>query len=349
MEESSGQKQEELNRSEKDSQPEALSEDPQEANSQQSEDVAASPFRDSVVDPGETNFWLKEGEFRAIWKVSVYGTIVFFGVIASAVVVYTLLPGADWRFTTPILTLASAMIASVFCAQLIDRKPLLDLIGLRPHSRAHRQLLIGILITLLLMLLLLGMELLFGEARIQSGHVTLSHTLSILLYGFTSFILVGFAEEILVRGYAFRVLEKEANTIIALLVTSGIFSLMHAANPGIGWIGFANIFLAGIWLGVARVVTGSLWLSVGMHIGWNFFLGPVFGFPVSGVIERSLFITKPAGADWISGGIFGPEGGILVTVLLIGATAALYHPVLQRFISPERIEDIEIETNEVHE
>ncbi|MFZ1731577.1 MAG: type II CAAX endopeptidase family protein [Bacteroidota bacterium] len=298
---------------------------------------------------GLTSFWYYKGEFRAVWKVSVYGTIAFLGMIFLAVGVYSAFPEADWRMTTPIVTIVGAMAASFFCAMLIDRRPVIELIGLKPHRHALRQLLFGVGITFLLQLLLVGMELLFGEARMQSGHVTISHTLSLLLYGFISFILVGFAEEILVRGYAFRILQKQGSVAIALLLTSGLFSLMHAGNPGIGWIGFANIFLAGVWLGVARVVTGSLWLSVGMHIGWNFFLGPVFGFPVSGIIERSLFITTPGGAEWISGGAFGPEGGILVTLLLIAATAALYHPLLRRKIAPDQVEEIGIETNEVHE
>jgi hypothetical protein len=296
-----------------------------------------------------TSLWYHQGEFRAVWKVSVYGSITFLSLILIAVVVYILFPEADWRITTPIVIIAAAMIASVFCAMLMDRKPVIELIGLQPHRRALHQLMFGIGITLLLQLLLLGMELLFGGARMLSGHVTFSHSLSLLLYGLFSFILVGFAEEILVRGYAFRVLLKQGNVTVALLLTSGLFSLMHAANPGIGWIGFANIFLAGIWLGVARVVTGSLWLSVGMHIGWNFFLGPVFGFPVSGTIERSLFITRSSGAEWISGGEFGPEGGILVTLLLLAATAALHHPLVRRMTDPDREEVTAIETNEVHE
>ncbi len=279
------------------------------------------------------SFWYHRGEFRAVWKVSVYGTIVFFSMLAIGIGVYGVFPEADWRITTPLVTLAAALLASLFCAAVIDRKPVLDLIGLRPDRRAWRLLLLGIGITLALQLLLLGAELLFGEARMLSGHVTLAHTLSLLLYGLLSFTMVGFAEEILIRGYAFHVLQKQGGAAIALLLTSGLFSLMHAMNPGIGWIGFLNIFVAGVWLGAARVTSGSLWLSVGMHIGWNFFLGPVFGFPVSGIVERSVFVTRPAGADWITGGAFGPEGGVLATIVLLAATAALYSPRLRGIIS----------------
>ncbi|MBE0642774.1 MAG: CPBP family intramembrane metalloprotease [Bacteroidetes bacterium] len=314
-----------------------------------------APLTRSAGIGGETNFWYLHGEFRVFWKVSAYGTVAFFAMIFGGIAFFGIFREADWRFATPIITLSAALAATLFCAWAIERIPLretgpiLDFIGLRPHPRALRQLLLGLGITLLLQGILLVLELLFGGARMLSGHVTIAHTLSLLLYGFASFILVGFAEEILVRGYAFRVLQKQGSAALALLLTSGLFSLMHALNPGIGWIGFANIFLAGIWLGVARIVTGSLWLSVGMHIGWNFFLGPVFGFPVSGIIERSVFVTTPRGAEWISGGAFGPEGGILVTLLLLAATAALHHPRVRALVAPLPDETMLQETIEVRE
>jgi membrane protease YdiL (CAAX protease family) len=296
-----------------------------------------------------TSFWYHRGEFRAVWKVSVYGTLAFFATLFLGIGLYTMFPQADWRLTTPLLTLFAALLASLFCAVTIDRKPVLDLIGLRPGSRGWKQLLLGFGIALALQLLLLGTELLFGGARMLSGHVTLAHTLSLLLYGLLSFTLVGFAEEVLVRGYAFQVLRTQGGVVTALLLTSGLFSLMHAMNPGIGWIGFLNIFLAGIWLGAARVTSGSLWLPVGMHIGWNFFLGPVFGFPVSGIIERSVLITRPAGADWITGGAFGPEGGVLATIVLLAGAAALFHPGLRVMTAMKQEAPMYTEINEVQE
>jgi membrane protease YdiL (CAAX protease family) len=113
---------------------------------------------------------------------------------------------------------------------------------------------------------------------------------------------------------------------MALLLTSVLFSLMHGFNPEIGWLGFANIFLAGLWLGIARVITGTLWLAIGLHTGWNFFLGSVFGFPVSGIYERSVLITETDGPAVLTGGAFGPEGGLLATVVLLLGAGALYIP-----------------------
>ena len=280
------------------------------------------------------DLWFADGEMRAVWKISVYGVITFFLLFFVGAVVYLGFPGLDWRFTSPLLTMASALTASVICTKFIDHRLLLEMLKLGWHRGVWRQLGMGIALTLGMMLLLVGLELAFGEARMQSGHVTFAHTLSLLSLGLLSFILVGFAEEIFVRGYPFSVLQKQGGVVTALLLTSVVFSLMHVFNPGIGWFGFLNILLAGIWLGLARVVSGSLWLPVGLHIGWNFFMGPVFGFPVSGIIDRSVWIIRPAGPEWISGGYFGPEGGALATLVLIAGTALLYVPQVRALIAP---------------
>lgn len=256
--------------------------------------------------------------------------MMFFGGTA----IYMAGPGLDWRFSYPLITLGVGLAGAALCAKGLDRRPLLEMLAMWWHGRALRQLGAGIGLTLGMMILLVALELVFGDARMLSAHVTFGHSLSVLFLGFLSFTLVGFSEEILVRGYPFTVLLRQGGVAAALLLTSGVFSIMHAFNPGIGWFGFLNIFLAGIWLGLARVVSGSLWLPVGLHIGWNFFLGPVFGFPVSGIIERSVLITITGRPDWLTGGAFGPEGGLLATVVLIAGTAVLYLPGMRKFLDP---------------
>jgi hypothetical protein len=63
-----------------------------------------------------------------------------------------------------------------------------------------------------------------------------------------------------------------------------------------------------------------LWISIGLHIGWNFFEGPVFGFPVSGLETTALLIHSDTGPALITGGSFGPEAGFIVLpIMAIGA------------------------------
>ena len=83
---------------------------------------------------------------------------------------------------------------------------------------------------------------------------------------------------------------------------------------------FVGIFLAGAFLALGYLTTRQLWLPIGLHIGWNFFEGVVFGFPVSGTETYSLLITNMVGPDLWTGGPFGPEAGIVVLPsLMLGA------------------------------
>ncbi len=277
-----------------------------------------------------SNFWLHDGEIRLFWKMSSYMTVFFVLFTVAYLVSRPLLSFMDWRITNPLLMLIAAVLATLFLLSVSGKRNLWDETGLRPARQGGRDLLLGFTVAGVMMGALVLLELLFGGARINSVHLTAAYVAELLLLSLFGFTLVGFAEEILMRGYPFTVLQRQGSTVLALLLTSVLFSLMHGFNPDISWLGFGNIFLAGIWLGTARLVTGTLWLAIGMHTGWNFFLGTVFGFPVSGIHERSLLITETTGPEILSGGNFGPEGGLLATAVLPLGTGALLLPSVRR-------------------
>jgi hypothetical protein len=95
----------------------------------------------------------------------------------------------------------------------------------------------------------------------------------------------------------------------ALFISSAIFALLHLANPGSGAASTIGLLAAGYFLAFAWLRTGRLWLSIGLHIGWNFFEGTVFGFQVSGLEPFALMRHTPSGPAWAVGGAFGPEAG----------------------------------------
>jgi len=69
--------------------------------------------------------------------------------------------------------------------------------------------------------------------------------------------------------------------------------------------------------------TKSLWLPIGYHITWNYFQGNVFGFAVSGTTPNGIYGVEVAeGRNWLTGGAFGLEGGILATVLILAGFIA---------------------------
>jgi hypothetical protein len=92
---------------------------------------------------------------------------------------------------------------------------------------------------------------------------------------------------------------------------------MHLGNPNIGMLPLANLFLAGIFLGVYRIHKNNLWFPIGAHLMWNYLQGPIYGFEVSGNKINSLFEQKLKGHEVLTGGNFGYEGSIILTVFLI--------------------------------
>ncbi|MBN1448603.1 MAG: CPBP family intramembrane metalloprotease [Bacteroidetes bacterium] len=283
-----------------------------------------------------SDFWVKRDELRPVWKLSSYFTMFLF-LFLGLYVISTFLPAHDWRLINPLIMLVSAVLPAILLLRSTDRRAVLPSLGLQWNVRSPRQLLAGFVLAVLMMSLLLLLELVAGGARMFLGRFPLMHVLHILSFGLVSFTLVSFAEEILLRGYPFDVLLRQSSTGAAVLLTSVLFSIMHAMNPEIGWMGFANILLAGIWLGTARVVTGSLWMAIGLHTGWNFSLGTLFGFPVSGIHERSLFITETSGPAILTGGTFGPEGGLLATLVLLIGTGTLFLPAVRGWIAGDAV------------
>lgn len=150
---------------------------------------------------------------------------------------------------------------------------------------------------------------------------------------FLAMLMVGFHEELFSRGYQllniteglkFPTVGLHGALLVAILLTSSLFGLLHMFNPNASTISTFNIMLAGIILAVPYILTGSLGLSVGLHFSWNFVMAGVLGFPVSGkTIEVALLRTQQSGSEFWTGGAFGPEAGLLGLLgmaIMLGAT-----------------------------
>lgn len=144
--------------------------------------------------------------------------------------------------------------------------------------------------------------------------------LPVLIWGL-KMISVGFYEELIMRGYLqknitegfqFSKITAKNSAIIAILISSAIFGFSHILNPNASLIAVINIFGAGIMLAIPFLLTGSLALPIGIHFSWNFFLGGIFGFKVSGIpVRNSLIQINQSGEAWWTGGNFGPEAGVI--------------------------------------
>jgi membrane protease YdiL (CAAX protease family) len=136
-------------------------------------------------------------------------------------------------------------------------------------------------------------------------------------------LMAGIGEELIFRGAVYRLFEEGFGSFFALLLSGGLFGLLHAANPGATVASTLAIALeAGILLAAAYMLTRSLWLPIGLHFGWNFAEGGIFGAAVSGHAAKGLINAPLSGPDFLTGGKFGPEAslpavGVCVTVALV--------------------------------
>lgn len=124
------------------------------------------------------------------------------------------------------------------------------------------------------------------------------------------------AEEVLFRGVPLVLLAATFGRGSAIVATSVMFALVHSDNPNSTPLGLGNIALAGIFLGLVFYAPGGIWSAFGAHLGWNALLA-CLDTPVSGVPFEIPMLDYSAGSPaWLTGGSFGPEGGVAATLAL---------------------------------
>jgi membrane protease YdiL (CAAX protease family) len=132
-------------------------------------------------------------------------------------------------------------------------------------------------------------------------------------------------EETLIRGFLFRILQMLGGTWIAVLISSGFFGAAHAFNPGATITSSIAIALeAGVLLAAAYILAGRLWLPMGLHAGWNFSEGSVYGLSVSGFTAKAALTQGTLkGSTILTGGAFGPEASIVAVALCFSVAILL--------------------------
>ncbi|HUG26930.1 MAG TPA: type II CAAX endopeptidase family protein [Gemmatimonadales bacterium] len=138
-----------------------------------------------------------------------------------------------------------------------------------------------------------------------------------------------FAEEVIFRGVPLVLLAAVIGRWVAGPLLAGLFALAHLANPGITVLALANIALAGVFLTACFYLPGGLWTATGAHLGWNLTLAALAA-PVSGLpLAMPMLDYIAGGPGWLTGGGFGPEGGLVATVILLMATVVVVRRIPQ--------------------
>jgi uncharacterized protein len=132
------------------------------------------------------------------------------------------------------------------------------------------------------------------------------------------------SEETVFRGVPLVLLASTMGRGAAVIAVSVLFAFAHLANPNVTALGLGNIAMAGIFLGLTFYSPGGIWTAFGAHLGWNSMLACLDA-PVSGLPFRiPLLDYHSGGPTWLTGGSFGPEGGLAATAALTAAIVVVY-------------------------
>ena len=269
----------------------------------------------------------EEPRLRAGWRLLLHALFylaIMLTLSIGALLFFQEVQGGIITSISPLLMieLVSVLSATYLARRFLDYRSFSSL-GLQFDRSTLADLIVGFLIPGLMMALIFLVEYGAGWTKFQGWAwqtVGMSQSVIGLLGGLSAFIIVGINEEILSRGYHLQNLIDGLNLHWALFLSSSFFALLHLFNPSSSLMSTLGLLAAGYFLAYGWVRTRKLWLPIGLHIGWNFFEGNVFGFHVSGLDTFRLLLHTPSGPEFITGGTFGPEAGLIaLPAMLLGA------------------------------
>lgn len=266
------------------------------------------------------------------------GALFVVGAIAGLVDALVGSTGPTVAAVGEVVLLAGIGGATLAIIRFVDGRYLHD-IGLGLNSHWRREFLFGLALGAGMVVGIVGPALALGFATVDgtlvNSEAALLGELSVvsgLVVGAGFFLVLGALEEILFRGYLLvNVAEGLAGLLddtgairVGVVVSSVAFGVVHALNPDASVLSTVNIMLVGGVLAVGYVLTDSLAIPIGVHVAWNYALGVVFGLPVSGLTTGvALVDLELDGSTLVTGGAFGPEGGLLTLVALGIAVAGI--------------------------
>ena len=283
-----------------------------------------------------------ELRLRAGWRLLLQTLLmIILAVLLQSVLGIIFIPGKNGNlelFSGQILELVVFSISIYIARRFLDRRSFVSL-GLRINKQAVRDIFIGIVIAFVMMGSIYFLEVAAGWLTFESfawQNETATNVITGVFTFLAVFVFVGWNEELLSRGYHLQTFVSGINLFWGVVISSSVFGLAHLGNPNATWVSAAGIFFAGVFFAYAFLRTGQLWLSIGLHIGWNFFEGVIFGFPVSGLDIYRLIHHQVQGPKIWTGGAFGPEAGLIVLPALGLGSALIYFNTRDRVIAQEK-------------
>ena len=210
------------------------------------------------------------------------------------------------------MTIFVALLGYLFARKYQKRNK--ESLGLINNSKNYLK---GILIGLLM---ILSVVLLLKISGFATFTINISQvTWPIFVLFILGWAIQSFEEELITRSILMNYFAVNNGVMGGIIINSLIFAILHLGNPAFGILPFINIMLIGIIFSLLFYISDDIFLPAAAHSFWNFAQGNIFGIEVSGMdeISNTILKTKLMGSDLISGGAFGFEGSIFVTLVEI--------------------------------
>ena len=231
-------------------------------------------------------------------------------------------PSGLWSMMLEEFVVLAAAVLPAFVLARVEKRPW-GTFGL-PARRAFGKLFwAGTVWGFASITLLLGA--MYGMRLFALGHLALHGVRIVKFAAFWAvfFLLVGFFEEFLLRGYSQFTLTRAIGFWPSAIVLSSVFGLIHIQNAGEQWPGLLAAAVIGLFFCLTLRRTGSLWFAVGFHMAWDWGETFFYSVPDSGTLfPGHLLKSSFHGPRWLTGGIVGPEGSVLCFVVIALTWAA---------------------------
>jgi membrane protease YdiL (CAAX protease family) len=260
---------------------------------------------------------------RAGWRLLIFLAMIMAMSAVARLIIKRFFPDAlDPTLLTPMRIIAPDVL--VCCILAVAARVMSKIEGRRvgeyglPRSEALTKnfwvgILIGLLATSSTVLVIFALH----GVRFTSGAVHGSAIFTAAAAWALAFLLAGFAEEFLFRGYAQFTLTTGMGFWPSAILLSGLFGLAHGTNGGETILGDLSVVSFGLLLCLFLRRTGNLWCAVGFHLGYDWGQTFFYGVPNSGLLpSQSLFNASLSGPHWLTGGTVGPEASIFCPIVL---------------------------------
>ena len=273
-----------------------------------------------------------DGKVRAGWQLVVFGLAVVvaavgIGSLGFAIISPTPIVGWARQARIPldqVVTAISLLVATRLTARLVGRDAEgWALVALSRASWSFRALGIGALLGVTVVALPTLLLWIVGAVRFVAVDAT--EPWGTTAWGaFALLAPAALSEELLFRGFVFSVARESIGVVRAVLLTSLFFGLAHVANPEPTVRSTIAVVVAGVLLATVRVATRSLGAAFAAHLAINYTQAALLHAPVSGLaLATPGYRLVPVGADWLTGGSWGPEAGVAVIAAMAGAIVIL--------------------------